>query len=103
MNPSIQSASHNQIEPRYKAASGSQGPLLAPSPLRTVRESLPSHGSSISNAPLVGRAATYLLSQLHDTHLKPPRGLCTLEGAPAKAVARRHLLSLLKVVCQTFS
>ena len=33
-----------------RLGSGSQGPLLAPSPLRTVRESLPSHGSSISNA-----------------------------------------------------
>jgi len=33
-----------------RGRSGSQGPLLAPNPLRTVRESLPSHGSSISNA-----------------------------------------------------
>jgi hypothetical protein len=27
----------------------------------------------------------------------------SLEGAPAKAVARRHLLSLLKAVCQALS
>jgi hypothetical protein len=83
--------------------SGSQGPLLAPSPLRTVRESLPSHGSSISNAPLEGRAATHLAVATSRYTLGAPTRIVLLEGAPAKAVARRHLLSLFKAVCQAFS
>jgi len=37
--------------------SGSRGLLPAPSPLRTVRESFPSHGSSLSKASFIGRPA----------------------------------------------
>jgi len=59
-------------------------PELRPTPLailsvRDTAHSLPSHGSSISNAPLVGRATTslYRLPRLHDTRLEPPRELLT--------------------------
>ena len=38
------------------ASPGSRAALLPPRPLRTVRESFPSHGSSLSNAPSRGDA-----------------------------------------------
>src|SRR5450755_4862885 len=41
----------NQTQPRSSSRAG----LLPPSPLRTVRESFPSHGSSLSNACLTRR------------------------------------------------
>ena len=37
---------------KYHSTPGSRGPFLAPSPLRTVRDSFPSHGSSPSRASL---------------------------------------------------
>ena len=63
------------------------------------------HTAQASQTPLWWDALRqHYLPQLHDTHLEPPCGLfLALEGAPAKALARRHLLSLLRVVCQVLS
>ena len=41
---------------KYQLGPGSRGPSLAPSPLRTVRDSFPSHSSSPSKASLGGEA-----------------------------------------------
>jgi hypothetical protein len=40
-------AFQNQLQQDVTLAPGSRGALLHPSPLRTVREGLPSHGSSL--------------------------------------------------------
>ena len=75
------------------APPGSRAALPPPRPLRTVRESLPSHGSSLSNAPHGGtRCDEETSSHLHGTHLQPtysPLGL--REAAPAS--------SFLAVIC----
>jgi len=75
------------------AGPGSRAALLPPRPLRTVRESLPSHGSSLSNAPHGGtRGDEKTSSPLHGTRLQPtykPIGL--REAAPAS--------SCLAVIC----
>jgi len=67
--------------------------LPPPRPLRTVRESLPSHGSSLSNAPHGGtRCDEETSSPLHGTRLQPTyRPIGLREAAPAS--------SCLAVIC----
>ena len=52
---------------------GSRGPLLALSPLRTVRPSFPRHGSSLSNAQSRTRLAAWLAFTIRTWRRRPVR------------------------------
>ena len=72
---------------------GSQGLLPAPSPLRTVRESFPSHGSSLDKMPLSIRQPTEsLFCCLHDPCLQTAYDalrILPIHIVPAKFIAHQ--------------
>ena len=83
------------------AGSSSRAPLLAPSPLRTVRDTFASHGSSTQKRPLKNEDAVSFKcnEDLLDTDLRPTRTAIEKSirrvGSRTNGFHRRHLLCFL--------
>jgi len=86
---------------RFPPWSSSRAPLLVPSPLRTVRDTFASHGSSTQKRPHEkrGRGLMQNESDLLDTDLRPTRTAMEKSirrvGSRTNGFHRRHLLCFL--------